>query len=105
MTTQKCLELAREGEKFEYTEMYPQYAKEAEDEDASDEIKKEFQDGIKECQEHEATFIDRLDKINKIFKGLTKVEEEHFKNYNSAIENVTDKSFKVSDSYLKKQNN
>ena len=105
MTTQKCLELARDGEKFEYTEMYPQYAKEAEEENASDELKQEFQDGIKECQEHEATFIDRLDKINKVFKGLAKVEEEHFKNYNSAIKNVNDKSFKVSDSYLKTENN
>ena len=31
MTTQKCLEIARDGEKFEYTEMYPKYAETAEE--------------------------------------------------------------------------
>ena len=100
MTTKKCLELARDGEKFEYTEMYPQYAKEAEEENASDEIKKEFQEGITECQEHEATFIDRLEKVNKVFNGLAKVEEEHYKNYNEALKNSSNKSFSVSDKYL-----
>ena len=85
MTTQKCLELARDGEKFEYSEMYPQYAKQAEEDNASDTLKKEFAEGIKECQEHEATFIDRLEKINKVFNGLARVEEEHFNNYDSAL--------------------
>ena len=85
MTTQRCLELARDGERFEYTEMYPNYAKTAEEENADEQIKKEFYDGIKESQEHEANFIKKLDKINKVFRGLAKVEQEHFRNYEKAL--------------------
>ena len=64
MTTQKCLELARDGEKFEYTEMYPQYAKEAEEENASDELKQEFPRWNKRYQEHEG-YIYRSIRKNK----------------------------------------
>ena len=86
MTTKKCLEVARDGERYEYTEMYPGYAKTAEEENASDEIKKEFYEGIKECQDHEKSFINNLVKLSKVFDGLSKVEKEHFNNYENAIE-------------------
>ena len=45
-----------------------------------------------------ATFIDRLEKINRVFKGLAKVEEEHFA-LHPALDKSTDKSFKISDDY------
>ena len=103
MTTQKCLEIARDGERFEYTEMYPKYAETAEKEGTDEAIKKEFSDGIKECQEHEKGFVEMLDKINKVFKGLTNVEKEHHNNYEKALNNFTsakESSFKVSDKFL-----
>ena len=101
MTTEKCLELARDGERFEYTEMYPSYAKTAEEENADDEIKQEFYDGIRECQEHEKSFASKLEKINKVFNGLAKVEEEHFKNYERALDNKkASHQFQVSNEYL-----
>ena len=101
MTTEKCLELARDGERFEYTEMYPSYAKTAEEENADDEIKQEFYDGIRECQEHEKSFASKLEKINKVFNGLAKVEEEHFKNYERALnDKKSSHQFQVSNEYL-----
>ena len=87
MTTEKALQLAVEGEKFEYTEMYPGYAKTAEEEGAADWIVAEFKEGIEECKEHAETFEKKLKKLNKIFAGLTRVEQEHYENYARALEN------------------
>lgn len=105
MSTQKCLELARDGERFEYTEMYPNYAKEAQEEGADEEIKQEFRDGIQECQDHEKGFIDKLEKINKVFNGLAKVEKEHHNNYEQALKNYKSAreqaSFSISKEFLK----
>lgn len=105
MTTKKCLELARDGEKFEYTEMYPKYAKTAEEENANEKIKKEFSDGIKESQEHEQGFIEMLEKINKVFKGLSRVEKEHHDNYQKTLEKFSsakESSFMESNEFLDK---
>jgi len=105
MTTRKCLELARDGEKFEYTEMYPSYAKTAEEEGASDLVKKEFLDGITECQDHEKGFVEMLDKINKVFGGLTKVEKEHHDNYQRTLDSLgekVDSTFEISNDYLER---
>lgn len=106
MTTKKCLEIARDGERFEYTEMYPSYAKTAEEENASEEIKQEFYDGIKECQDHEKGFVEKLEKLGKVFAGLSKVENEHFENYNKAFENIetkkVEKTFDESNDFLAK---
>jgi len=95
MTTKKCLEIARDGEKFEYTEMYPRYSKEAEQENADEAIKNEFQEGILECQAHEKGFIEKLEKLGKVFKGLSKVEQEHHDNYSNALTNLEEKQFKA----------
>ena len=46
LTTEDCLRIAMEGEFFEYSEMYPQYAKAAQEEGAEEWMIKEFQDGI-----------------------------------------------------------
>ena len=80
--------------------MYPTYAKEAEDEGASEEVK-EFYDGIEECQEHERGFVEKLEKLNKVFSGLSKVEEEHYNNYQNALNKVSGAgSFTESDKFL-----
>ena len=104
MSTEKMLTIAMEGERFEYTEMYPQYAKTAEEEGAADWIKKEFREGIDECKEHAELFEARLKKLQKVFSGLAKVEQEHHDNYQRALENYSSKGdFKVSNSYLEEE--
>jgi len=85
MTTEQVLKIAVEGEKFEYTEMYPQYAKIAEEEGMADWLVQEFQDGIGECKEHAEVFQEKLKKLNKVFTGLSKVEKEHHDNYALAL--------------------
>lgn len=108
MTTQKCLELAVEGEKFEYTEMYPQYAKTAKEEGAEDWMIKEFEEGEQECKEHAEIFQKRLNKLERVFSGLARVEKEHHDNYQQAlakVQNSTEASFSFSESddYLEKE--
>ena len=101
MTTEDCLRMAIEGEKFEYTEMYPRYAEEARDEGAEDWIVKEFEDGIEECKGHAEQFSARLKKIEKLFNSLTRVEKEHHDNYTKALEGrLAEKSFEQSDEVL-----
>jgi len=97
MTTEKCLQLAMEGEKFEYTEMYPQYAKTAKEEGAEDWMVKEFEEGVEECKEHSEIFQKKLEKLSKVFDGLTRVEKEHHDNYVKALENKQ-AEFKFDDS-------
>lgn len=102
MTTEDCLKEAVAGEKFEYTEMYPQYAREAKEEGAADWFIKEFEEGIEECKEHAEEFQKRLEKMQKIFGGLAKVEKEHHDNYAAALDDFKSKgNFSESDGYLK----
>jgi rubrerythrin len=63
MTTEMCLRIAMEGEKFEYTEMYPQYAKTAHEEGAEQWMIDEFEEGIAECKEHAEIFLSKLEKL------------------------------------------
>lgn len=106
-STEDLLRMAAEGERYEYTEMYPSFAQTARDEGAADWIVEEFEQGIQETKEHSEMFQKRLEKLQKIFAGLAKVEEEHFKNYQAAYENKKEanKSFSVSDSYLENAEN
>lgn len=104
MTTERALQLAVEGERFEYTEMYPSYAKTAEEEGAADWMIDEFKEGIEECKEHSEMFQKRLKKLQKIFAGLAKVEKEHHDNYQKALEKEEVKGeFKVSNDYLEQE--
>ena len=99
MSTLDCLQIARDGERFEYTEMYPQYAKTAKEESAEDWLIKEFEEGIEECKEHAKTF----EKMSKIFAGLAKVEKEHHDNYQRTLEsldNANKSEFGESNEYL-----
>jgi rubrerythrin len=102
MSTEEILKIARDGEKFEYTEMYPQYAKVALEEGESDLIE-EFEEQIRESKLHAENFDQRLKKVQKVFEGLAKVEEEHFKNYQTALDENNDtgaKSFSESDEWI-----
>jgi len=110
MTTEECLKVASEGERFEYTEMYPQYAKTAREEGADAHLIKEFMDGAEECKEHAQIFKakwdqKRVEKVSKVFNALAKVEQEHYENYKAALDKQPKGKFSVSDDYLKENPN
>jgi len=88
MTTQRCLQMAIEGETYEYTEMYPGFLKAAQQEGhtaASEEIKQQ----IGESKEHAEMFKATLEKAAKRFAALAKVEERHANQYRAQLAKVT----------------
>ncbi len=77
----RCLELAIEGETYEFTTMYPEFAAQARsDRDASAEA--EFSDQIAESQEHAGIFR----KAASNFGFLTPIEQHHAERYGVALE-------------------
>lgn len=83
----RCLELAIEGETYEYTEMYPKFRHTAVEEQQSGAIK-EFDEQIAESKEHAEQFKAVLEKAAKRFAALTKVEERHANHYRAALDRV-----------------
>lgn len=83
----RCLELAIEGETYEYTEMYPSFRHTAVEEQQSDAVK-EFDQQIAESKEHAEQFKAVLEKAAKRFAALTKVEERHANHYRAALDRV-----------------
>ena len=84
LDTEKVLQLAIEGETYEYTEMYPAFRDTAireQHESAS----KEFADQIGESEEHARLFRDALAKAARRFAALAKVEERHAHNYERVL--------------------
>jgi rubrerythrin len=88
LTVEDLLKIAIEGETFEYTEMYPSYAKTAQEEGDSEAVK-EFNEQIDESKEHASWFKGKLDKISKVFNGLSKVEEHHANGYRDALKKLS----------------
>lgn len=87
MTTRRCLEMAIEGETYEYTEMYPGFLKTAKEEGdaaASSEITQQ----IEESKEHAALFHATLEKAAKRFAALAKVEERHANQYRATLAKI-----------------
>ncbi len=84
MNPARCLEMAIEGETYEYTEMYPafRHAAEAEKNEAA---VKEIDDQIAESKEHAARFAATLEKAAKRFSALARVEERHANQYRKAL--------------------
>jgi rubrerythrin len=77
----RCLELAIEGETYEYTTMYPDFAAQARaDRDA--EAEAEFNGQISESQDHAAI----LRKAASNFGFLTPIEHHHAERYGVALE-------------------
>jgi rubrerythrin len=77
----RCLELAIEGETYEYTTMYPQFAAKArEDRDAGAEA--EFSEQIAESREHAGIFRTAA----RNFGLLAPVEHHHADRYSVALE-------------------
>jgi rubrerythrin len=82
--TKRCLELAIEGETYEYTTMYPEFELQAKTEGnlaASNEARHQ----ILESQRHAAEFSDVLRKAEKRFAALKKVEERHANAYKQVL--------------------
>jgi rubrerythrin len=76
----RCLELAIEGETYEYTEMYPQFESVARAEQNIEAVK-EFNEQGRESDEHAQAFKAVLAKAEKRFNALKKVEQRHAEAY------------------------
>ena len=86
-STKECLEKAIEGETYEFTTMYPQFYNNAVSErnaQASD----EFLEQMNESAEHAKQFKQVLEKAEKRFAALKKVEERHANAYKQVLENL-----------------
>jgi rubrerythrin len=85
--TRKCLELAIEGETYEFTTMYPNFERQAKAE-TNIEAVKEFNEQGRESQEHAQQFKAVLDKATKRFAALKRVEQRHAEAYQQVLETV-----------------
>jgi rubrerythrin len=83
----KSLQMAIDGETYEYTEMYPTMKKEAEQECNENAIR-EVEQQITESKEHAENFKKVLEKAEKRFAALVKVEKRHANEYKQVMENL-----------------
>ena len=82
--TRKCLEMAIEGETYEFTEMYPRMQDEAYRE-GNDAAAQEAMDQAAESKEHAEEFKQILAKAELRFKALKGVEERHANAYRQVL--------------------
>ena len=87
MTPAKALQIAIDGETYEYTEMYPGFRKTAEAEGHAAAVA-EMDEQIEESKVHAAQFKAMLDKAQKRFAALAKVEERHAAHYQARLDEV-----------------
>ena len=83
-STKQCLEMAIEGETYEYTEMYPQFEAIAIREGEL-EAAKEAVEQAAESKLHAEEFKKILDKAEKRFAALKKVEKRHAEAYQQVL--------------------
>lgn len=81
----RALEIAIEGETYEYTEMYPAFRQAAVD-DGNAAAAAELDAQIGESRAHAEQFKAVLDKAAKRFAALAKVEERHANHYQQALD-------------------
>ena len=86
-TTKECLDLAIEGETYEFTTMYPAFHANAVSE-GNAQASKEFTDQIAESAEHAEQFRQLLAKAEKRFAALAKVEKRHAEAYQKVKETL-----------------
>jgi len=84
-TTKECLQMAIDGETYEFTTMYPTFKEQAFSEGLTT-ASKEFTDQIAESKEHAEEFKAVLAKAEKRFTALTKIEKRHAEAYQSKLE-------------------
>jgi len=85
--TKKCLEMAIEGETYEFTTMYPEFKEQAFSEGLAT-ASKEFDDQIAESKQHAEEFKAVLAKAEKRFSALAKVEKRHAEAYQRVKESL-----------------
>ncbi len=84
ITPTRALEIAIEGETYEYSEMYPSFRKTAEAEGNAAAVV-EIDQQIAESKEHAEQFEAMLAKAAKRFAALANVEERHANHYKNAL--------------------
>jgi rubrerythrin len=87
MTPARALQIAIDGETYEYTEMYPRFRKTAEAEGQAAAVA-EMDEQIAESKEHAAAFRATLERAQKRFAALAKVEERHANHYKAQLAKV-----------------
>lgn len=87
MTPARCLEMAIEGETYEYTEMYPAFRHAAVAEGNHAAVA-EMEEQIAESKEHAERFQAMLEKAAKRFAALARVEEKHANHYRATLEKL-----------------
>ena len=85
--TRKCLEMAIEGETYEFTTMYPEFKRAAEHEGNARAVVEASQQ-IQESQEHAEQFKKVLALAEKRFTALAKVEKRHAEAYTQVLESI-----------------
>ena len=85
--TRQCLEMAIEGETYEFTTMYPDFEREAIFE-GNNEAAQEAKIQATESREHAEQFIAVLKKAEKRFAALKKIEQRHADAYRDKLENL-----------------
>ncbi|MBI1772597.1 MAG: rubrerythrin [Burkholderiales bacterium] len=85
LTPQRALEIAIEGETYEYTEMYPKFRHLAVEEGNQAAVA-EYDEQIAESKEHAENFKRTLEIAAKRFAALAKVEERHANHYRAVLE-------------------
>ena len=85
--TRKCLEMAIEGETYEFTHMYPDFERSARLE-GNTQAAEEAQNQIAESKEHAEQFAAVLAKAEKRFAALAKVEKRHADAYHRVKESL-----------------
>ena len=85
LTPQRALEIAIEGETYEYTEMYPKFRHLAVEEGNHAAVA-EYDEQIAESKEHAENFKRTLEIAAKRFAALAKVEERHANHYRAVLE-------------------
>lgn len=91
LTVEKMLELAIEGETYEYTEMYPAFRHTAVAERNHAAVA-EIDEQIAESKEHAERFAAILDKAAKRFAALAKIEERHANRYRETLNKVSNET-------------
>jgi rubrerythrin len=85
--TRKCLELAIEGETYEFTTMYPEFRRAAEHEGNARAVA-EATNQIAESKEHAEQFQKVLALAQKRFAALAAVEKRHAEAYKQKLETL-----------------
>ena len=85
--TRRCLEMAIEGETYEFTTMYPDFEREAIFE-GNNEAAQEAKIQATESRGHAEQFIAVLKKAEKRFAALKKIEQRHADAYKEKLENL-----------------